>query len=50
MTVRQLRLVVEAPPTLTPWRSVNSRLEAPAGLQVTVFQETGEPFGDDTAG
>lgn len=28
-----------APPTLTPWRSLNSRLEAPAGLQITVFQE-----------
>ncbi|GIJ73572.1 VOC family protein [Virgisporangium ochraceum] len=28
-----------APPTVTPWRSVNSRLEAPAGLQITVFQE-----------
>ncbi|UKA49773.1 VOC family protein [Arthrobacter sp. FW305-123] len=23
----------------TPWRSLNSRLEAPAGLQVTLFQE-----------
>jgi catechol 2,3-dioxygenase-like lactoylglutathione lyase family enzyme len=29
-----------APPTLTPWKSINSRLEAPAGLQITVFQET----------
>ena len=28
-----------APPTLTPWRSLNSRLEAPAGLQITLFQE-----------
>ena len=28
-----------APPTETPWRSLNSRLEAPAGLQITVFQE-----------
>ncbi|GAA0899539.1 hypothetical protein GCM10009557_75480 [Virgisporangium ochraceum] len=28
-----------APPTVTPRRSVNSRLEAPAGLQITVFQE-----------
>lgn len=24
---------------VTPWCSVNSRLEAPAGLQLTVFQE-----------
>jgi ribosomal protein S18 acetylase RimI-like enzyme/predicted enzyme related to lactoylglutathione lyase len=28
-----------APPTRTPWRSVNSRLDAPAGLQITLFQE-----------
>ncbi len=28
-----------APPTETPWRSLNSRLEAPAGLQITVFEE-----------
>jgi predicted enzyme related to lactoylglutathione lyase len=28
-----------AAPTRTPWESVNSRLEAPAGLQVTLFQE-----------
>ena len=30
---------VIAPPTETPWRSLNSRLEAPAGLQITLFQE-----------
>jgi predicted enzyme related to lactoylglutathione lyase len=28
-----------APPTETPWRSLNSRLEAPAGLQLTLFEE-----------
>jgi uncharacterized glyoxalase superfamily protein PhnB len=28
-----------APPTVTPWQSLNSRLEAPAGLQITLFQE-----------
>lgn len=28
-----------APPTETPWGSLNSRLEAPAGLQITLFQE-----------
>ncbi|MBF8291109.1 MAG: glyoxalase [Chloroflexi bacterium] len=28
-----------APPTETPWRSLNSRLEGPAGLQLTFFQE-----------
>jgi uncharacterized glyoxalase superfamily protein PhnB len=30
---------VVAPPTETPWRSLNSRLEAPGGLQITAFQE-----------
>jgi len=28
-----------AEPRETPWRSLNSRLAAPAGLQVTLFQE-----------
>jgi catechol 2,3-dioxygenase-like lactoylglutathione lyase family enzyme len=28
-----------AEPRETPWRSVNSRLHAPAGLEVTLFQE-----------
>ncbi|CAN5285995.1 hypothetical protein BH24CHL7_BH24CHL7_10820 [soil metagenome] len=28
-----------APPRETPWRSLNSRLAAPADLQITVFQE-----------
>lgn len=28
-----------APPTRTPWRSLNSRLEAPADLQLTLFEE-----------
>ena len=28
-----------APPTETPWRSLNSRLEGPAGLQLTLFEE-----------
>jgi uncharacterized glyoxalase superfamily protein PhnB len=30
-----------APPTPTPWGSLNSRLEAPGGLQLTIFQELG---------
>ncbi len=30
-----------APPTQTPWHSLNSRLEGPAGLQLTIFQELG---------
>jgi catechol 2,3-dioxygenase-like lactoylglutathione lyase family enzyme len=28
-----------AAPRETPWRSMNSRLSAPAGLQITIFQE-----------
>ncbi|MFG1780102.1 VOC family protein [Micromonospora sp. NPDC049048] len=28
-----------APPTVTPWQSLNARLDAPAGLQITLFQE-----------
>lgn len=28
-----------APPTETPWRSLNARLAAPGGLQLTLFQE-----------
>lgn len=28
-----------AAPRTTPWQSVNARLEAPAGLQLTLFQE-----------
>jgi lactoylglutathione lyase len=30
---------VVAPPTRTPWNSLNSRLEAPAGLQLTLFED-----------
>jgi uncharacterized glyoxalase superfamily protein PhnB len=28
-----------ARPTVTPWNSLNARLQGPAGLQLTVFQE-----------
>ncbi|HCB03941.1 MAG TPA: MBL fold metallo-hydrolase [Nocardioides sp.] len=28
-----------APPTRTPWESLNSRLQAPANLQITLFEE-----------
>jgi len=28
-----------APPSHTPWNSLNARLEGPAGLQLTLFQE-----------
>lgn len=32
---------VLAEPTRTPWDSLNARLEAPAGLQLTLFEELG---------
>jgi lactoylglutathione lyase len=32
---------VVAPPVLTPWNSRNARLEGPAGLQLTLFEELG---------
>ncbi|WP_030491909.1 VOC family protein [Micromonospora chokoriensis] len=32
-----------APPTRTPWQSLNSRLDAPADLHITVFQELRTP-------
>ena len=28
-----------APPVVTPWQSLNARLQAPAGLQITLFEE-----------
>ncbi|MCC3297574.1 VOC family protein [Arthrobacter sp. zg-Y916] len=31
-----------AEPRETPWRSLNSRLNGPAGLQLTLFQELGD--------
>ncbi len=34
-----------AEPRVTPWRSLNSRMNAPAGLQVTLFQEL-EPLDE----
>jgi lactoylglutathione lyase len=38
-----------AAPTRTPWGSLNSRLDGPAGLQITVFQDLSEapPAGPD---
>ena len=32
-----------ARPTETPWRSLNSRLDGPAGLQLTLFEELDPP-------
>jgi predicted enzyme related to lactoylglutathione lyase len=34
---------VVAPPTRTPWESLNARFDAPAGLHITVFQELEPP-------
>ncbi|MBF9069789.1 VOC family protein [Streptacidiphilus fuscans] len=34
---------VLAEPTRTPWNSLNSRLKAPAALQLTLFEELGSP-------
>ena len=34
-----------APPTRTPWDSLNSRLRAPAGLQLTLFEELNPDVG-----
>jgi predicted enzyme related to lactoylglutathione lyase len=36
---------VVAEPTPTPWSSLNARLEAPAGLQLTLFSDLGTPPG-----
>jgi lactoylglutathione lyase len=35
--LREAGAVVLAEPTPTPWGSINARLEAPAGLQLTLF-------------
>lgn len=36
-----------APPVVTPWKSLNSRMAAPAGLQLTLFQEL-DPLHEGT--
>jgi lactoylglutathione lyase len=33
---------IVAEPTVTPWNSLNARVEAPAGLQLTLFTELGD--------
>ncbi|MFF7589435.1 VOC family protein [Kitasatospora purpeofusca] len=37
---------VIAEPVRTPWNSLNSRLEAPGGLQLTLFTELGDPAAE----
>lgn len=39
-----------APPTRTQWMSLNSRLNAPGGLQITVFEELASSQGPRQAG
>lgn len=41
LTEAGAKLVAE--PTVTPWQSLNSRLDAPGGLQLTLFQELDSP-------
>ncbi|MGE0026185.1 MAG: VOC family protein [Thermoleophilia bacterium] len=41
--VRAAGATIIAEPTVTPWNSLNSRLEGEAGLQLTLFQELGSP-------
>jgi lactoylglutathione lyase len=36
-----------APPTRTPWNSLNARLDGPAGLHLTVFTELSGATPDD---
>jgi AcrR family transcriptional regulator len=38
--------LLEAAPRETPWRSLNARVRAPAGLQVTFFQQLGDARAD----
>jgi hypothetical protein len=40
-STRRVRQI--AAPTRTPWPSLNSLLAAPAGLQLTLFQELAPP-------
>lgn len=39
-----------APPTRTPWDSLNARVEAPDGMQLTVFEELAPPARHERAG
>lgn len=42
-TLARSGATVIAEPRLTPWRSLNARLAAPAGLQLTLFEELDHP-------
>jgi len=40
--LEQAGATVVAEPTTTPWNSLNARLDGPAGLHLTIFQELGD--------
>jgi predicted enzyme related to lactoylglutathione lyase len=42
-TLAEAGATVLAGPTPTPWNSVNARLDAPAGLQLTLFTDLPGP-------
>ncbi len=42
-TLASAGAAIVAPPTRTPWNSLNARLTAPANLHVTIFAELGQP-------
>ena len=44
-TLADAGATVIADPTPTPWQSLNSRLQAPAGLQLTLFSDLPEGEG-----
>jgi predicted enzyme related to lactoylglutathione lyase len=41
-TLTEAGATLIAPPTRTPWNSLNARLETPGGIQLTLFEELGE--------
>ena len=42
-TLAEAGATVVAEPTRTPWDSLNSRLEGPLDLHLTIFEELGDP-------
>ncbi|TWD81359.1 putative enzyme related to lactoylglutathione lyase [Kribbella amoyensis] len=41
-TLTEAGATLVAPPTVTPWNSLNARLETPGGIQLTLFTELGD--------
>lgn len=46
-TLAEAGAAVIAEPVRTPWDSLNSRLDGPAGLQLTIFEELNRDGGGD---